>query len=67
MKNACIFLLLSIIFQSYSQSKKKYLEENRADLTSVAFNFPQQNFKIIGFGAYHASAKTERAEIALGL
>lgn len=58
-----IFLCLTI--QLNAQSKIQYLEQNRLDLNSPTFSFPEHNFKIIGFGAYHGSAKTENAEIEL--
>ena len=58
-----LWALVSIY--SFSQSKSEYLKNNRADLNFSTFNFPQKDFKIIGFGAYHGSAKTEKAEYAL--
>ena len=61
-------LTLTIILLSinlYAQSKKEYLEKNRFDLNSKNFHFPQTNYNIIGFGAYHGSAKTEDVEIKL--
>ena len=58
-------LVLVSILQSCNETKPEYLRNNRFDLTSVDFKFPQQNFNIIGFGAYHGSSKTEDAEIAL--
>ena len=64
--NKFIFIITILItFQSYSQSKVKYLENNRFDLNSTNFTFPQKDFNIIGFGAYHGSAKTEKVEIEL--
>ena len=65
MKTLFIMLFAFLTLQSYSQSKTKYLENNRSDLTSSEFDFPQKDFKIIGFGAYHGSAKTEQTEHAL--
>ncbi len=59
-----IFLVLFVNLQMYSQSKENYLKNNRYNVTSD-FNFPQNDFKIIGFGAYHGSAKTEQTEMAL--
>ncbi|MEQ8415922.1 MAG: hypothetical protein RIB71_15695 [Imperialibacter sp.] len=58
-----IALLFSL--QLSAQSKKDCLKENRFDLMTNEVNFPQTDFKIVGFGAYHGSAKTETAEIAL--
>lgn len=65
MKKICIILLAFVSLQTYSQTKTEYLKKNRFDLTSVDFDFPQEKFKIIGFGAYHGSAKTELTEYAL--
>jgi len=62
MKKFLIILLAFVTLQSYAQSKIKYLQNNRFDLTSADFDFPQKDFKIIGFGAYHGSAKTEQTE-----
>ncbi len=59
-----VFMVFSTLY-SYSQSKNDYLSNNRSDLNSMSFTFPQKDFKIIGFGAYHGSAKTEEAEYAL--
>lgn len=57
-------LLLLILSSSwcFSQSKDQYLKTNRFDLRSSDFDFPQADFKIIGFGAYHGAEKTEKAE-----
>lgn len=64
--NKIVIIILALVYQHTSaQSKTKYLEQNRFDVTSSEFNFPQKDFKIIGFGAYHGSAKTEQAEHAL--
>ena len=61
-----IALLLSLTtFLSFGQSKSEYLQNNRFDLTSKEFNFPQKDFKILGFGAYHGSKKAEEAEYLL--
>ncbi|MEP2280936.1 hypothetical protein, partial [Maribacter sp.] len=58
-----IFTLVSIY--NYAQSKAEYLKNNRIDITNREFKFPQQDFNIIGFGAYHGSAKTETVEHSL--
>ena len=50
-----IFLISFLILQSCTESKIDYLKENRLDLTSTTFEFPQKDFKIIGFGAYHGT------------
>ncbi|ASS49495.1 MAG: hypothetical protein A3D31_02740 [Candidatus Fluviicola riflensis] len=52
-------------FLSFGQSKSDYLQNNRFDLASKEFDFPQKDFKILGFGAYHGSAKTEEVEYLL--
>jgi hypothetical protein len=65
MKKIFIILLALISQLTYSQTKTEYLENNRFDLTSSEFDFPQKDFKIIGFGAYHGSARTELTEYAL--
>lgn len=58
-----IFVLLIVFIQSvFSQSKNEYLKNNRFDLLNSNFEFPQKNFKIIGFGAYHGSQETENTE-----
>lgn len=57
------FTLLSVY--NYAQLKADYLKNNRIDITNSEFNFPQHDFNIIGFGAYHGSIKTEEAERAL--
>ncbi|WOK08643.1 hypothetical protein RT717_08335 [Imperialibacter roseus] len=58
-------LALVITLNLSAQSKKEHLQENRYDLLTNEFNFPQADFKIIGFGAYHGSVKTETTEMAL--
>lgn len=64
--NKIFILLLSLTtFLSFGQSKNEYLQNNRFDLTSKEFIFPQKDFKILGFGAYHGSEKTEKAEYSL--
>lgn len=57
-------LILLVVFTQlvFSQSKNEYLKNNRFDLLNSNFEFPQSNFKIIGFGAYHGSQETENAE-----
>ena len=64
MNKALIFLMSFLVVQSCTQTKKGYLEENSIDL-SVEFDFPQKDFNIVGFGAYHGSAKTEDVELKL--
>lgn len=65
MKQLFITLLTIISFSSYSQNKQEYLKNNRFDLSASKFQFPEKDFTIIGFGAYHGSVKIEDAEIAL--
>ncbi len=55
-------MLIVFIQSIFSQSKNEYLKNNRFDLLKSNFEFPQQNCKIIGFGAYHGSQETENAE-----
>lgn len=62
MKSILVALVTFISVHSYSQSKVDYLQQNRFDLTESNFDFPQRDFNIIGFGAYHGSAKTEAVE-----
>lgn len=71
MKKIGFLLLMFVALQSckscksYKSNKTSYLEKNRYDLNSADFDFPEEDFKIVGFGAYHGSAKTEKAEHAL--
>lgn len=60
---AISFLFFTI--QISSQEKINYLQKHRQDMTDDSFVFPEENFKIIGFGAYHGSAKTEEVELSL--
>ena len=60
-----IILLIVVSFRSYSQNKIDYLQQNRFDLTASEFEFPQTDFNIVGFGAYHGSSKTENTEYYL--
>ncbi len=57
--------MLIISLTVFSQDKKEYLKQNRFDVEKADFKFPQINFNIIGFGAYHGSAKTYDAELRL--
>ena len=61
-----LLLTLSLLsFQLISQTKEAYLLANRQDLRQSNFQFPQQDFKILGFGVYHGSSKSEHAELSL--
>lgn len=62
MKIKIVVLLIVFIQLTFSQSKNDYLKNNRFDLLNSNFEFPPSNFKIIGFGAYHGSQETEKAE-----
>ncbi|MEZ7506038.1 hypothetical protein QO182_12515, partial [Flavobacterium sp. Arc2] len=59
-KLLAIFIVVGQL--SFSQSKNDYLKNNRFDLLNPNFEIPQNDFKIIGFGAYHGSQDTETAE-----
>ena len=61
-----MYLLLLLTLHSAlfaQQSKEAYLKENGMAL-SASYTFPK-NMKIIGFGAFHGSAKTEDAELLI--
>jgi len=60
-----IVILMIFSLTASGQSKEEYLKENRYDLRNNKFEFLQRDFKIIGFGAVHGSAKTEDAEFLL--
>ena len=62
MKIKILVLLIAFIQLGFSQTKNEYLKSNRFDLLKSNFEFPQKEFKIIGFGAYHGSQETENAE-----
>jgi len=65
MRNIFVLLLIALNLTTYSQTKLAYLQNNRFDLTTSEFEFPQKDLNLIGFGAYHGSQKTETTEIAL--
>lgn len=62
MKIRILIALIAFIQLAFSQSKDAYLKNNRFDLLKSNFEFPQKDFKIIGFGAYHGSQETENVE-----
>ncbi|RZM29065.1 MAG: hypothetical protein EOO88_06420 [Pedobacter sp.] len=67
MKFSLLTILIILSQLSFSQSKNEYLKNNSFNLLNPGFEFPQTDFKIIGFGAYHGSRETEKAEgILLG-
>jgi len=59
MKTIFNFLVLFSSILAFSQNKLSYLKKNSFDITDKKFTFPESNFNIIGFGAYHGSEKTE--------
>ena len=65
MKYIFSILILTISLTAFSQNKKEYLKRNRFDIEKSGFKFPETDFNIIGFGAYHGSAKTYDAELHL--
>lgn len=65
MKTIFNFLVLFSSILAFSQNKLSYLKKNSFDITDKKFTFPQSNFNIIGFGAYHGSEKTEDVEIEI--
>jgi len=66
MVSRVLFIVCFFYFQfAFSQeSKQDYLSKNKFDLNKLP-EFPQAGIKIIGFGAYHGSAKTDEAELLL--
>ena len=61
-----IYLLLIVtFFSSCQKTKVEYLTDNRFDLNEPSFRFLSEESKVIGFGAYHGSAKTEEVELSL--
>lgn len=62
MKINILVIFFAFVQAAFAQSKNAYLKNNRFDLLSSNFEFPQNDFKIIGFGAYHGSQETETAE-----
>lgn len=66
MKKIYLLLISLVTFgSSFSQSKSQYLKDHRYDLRDETFVFPENDFNIIGFGAYHGSVKTEEAAFNL--
>ncbi len=57
--------MLIATFALAQNHKITYLKSNRFDLRNSEFKFPQSDFKVIGFGAYHGSQKTEDVELTL--
>lgn len=65
MRTFLFFLIAIITCQIHAQSKQDYLKTHRYDVRDTEFVFPEADFKIIGFGAYHGSVKTEEASLNL--
>lgn len=65
MKNTLYILCFLSIVSLFGQSKVDYLKQHRYDLHQTNFHFPQKSMKLVGFGAYHGSAKTEDTELLL--
>ncbi|MEM6721094.1 MAG: hypothetical protein AAF611_17325 [Bacteroidota bacterium] len=65
MKKITFFFTLFCTLFTLGQTKQQYLEKHRYDLQNQNFQFPQKDFKILGFGAYHGSVKTEDTELHL--
>ncbi|MGG5578326.1 hypothetical protein ACPDHL_13420 [Myroides sp. C15-4] len=65
MKKNITYVLLVLSSLTFAQNKVEYLASNRFDLNQKDFEFPQSEFGIIGFGAYHGSEKTEEVEMDL--
>jgi hypothetical protein len=61
-----LYIIFTILFlNSCAITKTSYLHTNAIDLNSAEFEFPQTDFKILGFGAYHGSSKTEDVELTI--
>lgn len=61
-----LFVLISLItIPLLAQTKEAYLAENSQDIRQKDFQFPQQDFKVLGFGVYHGSAKSEEVELQI--
>ena len=66
MKSNFIIVLLFLSQITFAQNRKAYLAENRVDLRQRNSTLiSETDFNIIGFGAYHGSAKTYEAELVL--
>lgn len=61
MKKATILFLLHTVLV-FAQDKEKYLSQHK-NVLDASYTLPGSNAQIIGFGAYHGSAKTEDAEM----
>lgn len=65
-KKATLLVILSICtINVLAQSKTEFLKNNRYDINKTLPPVLKTNTKIIGFGAYHGSAKTEEAELII--
>ncbi|KOS04639.1 hypothetical protein AM493_00220 [Flavobacterium akiainvivens] len=61
MKKATILFLLHAVLV-FAQDKEKYLSQHK-NVLDASYTLPEPKARIIGFGAYHGSAKTEDAEV----
>lgn len=65
-KTMCLLIILSMHSNNVlAQSKTEFLKHNRYDINKTAPPILKSNTRIIGFGAYHGSAKTEVAELII--
>ena len=60
-----IWVGLIVVFSCSGQSRIDFLSAHNQDLRAKNFKFNPSNFKIIGFGAYHGSTKTEEVELLI--
>jgi hypothetical protein len=65
MKDKIVTIILFLYtIMLFGQDKETYLLRNKNILDSN-YTFPESDAKVIGFGAYHGSSKTEDAELFL--
>jgi len=67
LKVICVICLSGLLSYntSFSQPQNDYLKANSFDISSQVGPLSKEDFKIMGFGAYHGSAKTDETEIIL--
>ena len=65
MKTFIFIVLTCVTLFVFTSDKISYLQKNSYDLTQNNFEFPKEEFKLLGFGAYHGSQKTEAVELSL--
>ncbi len=61
----CFISSVLLPYISHSQNPKQEYLKNNSSVLDESYAFPQTDVNVIGFGAYHGSAKTEDAEILL--